>query len=729
MMTDLRTLLKSLSGRVFFIAPGIFLIISSLWSCTPEAVILENAHLGLSFDGGTGSLVEIRNKLTNERYHVEGDEFRIEAVEFAADFSELRPTELKLTGNRFVIHYTGQGLDSEVTWTLGNDHHFAEKRVTLTASRGYGLRKVVLSQPTFLGDDLEVVSYRYPQFGRAPGKEPISTFFGRTPKGGFFTGIEMPFDVSSLNEQHVLLAYEPGIKVAANERVDCEPVYFGVYERHDGDDQTTESLIRFIEKARREFQTASAGSNGNPIVPFRSESDAMTSMSSAILGPPRHGLLAMVNGWHSEMQHEAYTSAAIVEGEMASLDFIAACGFEWVSASHPWGGEIEKMNALGAEDKYAPGELVEKFLKHAQKKDLKVMMWPTMNHTHPWSKAGAPFRPDKPEWLMVPGDLSDKPKFVKEKAGKANCFAHTPFFDWLSGINYEALATGYYPAWCMDGSFFGDGGWYTSVVPVDCASDGHDHLPGNSNYASQRALDRLISGVRQRYPNEFIEMCRPPMDLGVWSIRNVDVCFTQLEDGTGIDHIAAGDNIRTWSRARVHLDFFPHYLDQPLLFSSRYIDDKRPFTWSGENLDYIMLSGLSSAPSQLYYLPTKTGIPAGDKAEIRKWLDWGRVHIDFLKVRKDLPDWPAPGKVDGSAHIIGDKGLVFLFNPGKQAMQGGFILTDKEIGLKGKGSFKVSQQYPGSGNSVTAGYGETIRWEIPAETALVLEIMPVSNNE
>ncbi len=82
-----------------------------------------------------------------------------------------------------------------------------------------------------------------------------------------------------------------------------------------------------------------------------------------------------------------------------------------------------------------------------------------------------------------------------------------------------------------------------------------------------------------------------------------------------------------------------------------------------------MLSALSSSPNQLYYLPTKTGIPDKDKAEIRKWLDWGRKNVEYLKVRKDLPDWPAPGKVDGSAHIVGDRGLVFLFNSGKTPLQ------------------------------------------------------------
>jgi hypothetical protein len=275
----------------------------------------------------------------------------------------------------------------------------------------------------------------------------------------------------------------------------------------------------------------------------------------------------------------------------------------------------------------------------------------------------------------------------------------------------------------MDGSFFGDGGWFTSIIPVDCASDRHDHLPGDSNYACQRALAQWIAEVRRQYPREYIFMCRPPMDLGVWSLRNVDACFTLLETGTGSSNLAAGDAIRTWSRTRLHRDFFPHYLDQPLLFPSRS-NRNAPPDWPKSKLDYILLSALSSSPNQLYYLPTKTGIPAADKAEIRKWLDWGRKNIAYLQVRKDLPDWPAAGKVDGSAHLCGDRGLVFLFNPSKEARDGHFDLTEDSIGLRGQGTFQIRQTHPPSDRSVQLAHGKPVAWPIPGETAVVLQLQP-----
>jgi hypothetical protein len=215
------------------------------------------------------------------------------------------------------------------------------------------------------------------------------------------------------------------------------------------------------------------------------------------------------------------------------------------------------------------------------------------------------------------------------------------------------------------------------------------------------------------------------MDLGIWSLRNVDACFTLIESGTGHSNVAAGDEIRTASRIRVQHHFFPHWLDQSLLFPS-YADPslKSVPPWPSERLDYILLSALSCSPNLLMYLPTKTGIPDRDKAEIRKWLQWGRSRAEYLQVRKDLFDWPQPGKVDGSAHFVGNHGLVFLFNPSKQALAAAFDLTEAEIGLRGPGAFRIGQEYPASGHTVTAEYRQAVTWQIPAESAVVLIVQP-----
>ena len=201
-----------------------------------------------------------------------------------------------------------------------------------------------------------------------------------------------------------------------------------------------------------------------------------------------------------------------------------------------------------------------------------------------------------------------------------------------------------------------------------------------------------------------------------------------------------GDKIRHWSRLRVQQHFIPHYLDSPQVFAApKSMGQWGKVDWQRDKLDYILLSALSSSPNQTYYPPSRAGIPNEDQREIKKWLDWGRANIAYLMVRRDLPDWPARDQVDGSAHLVGDTGLVFLFNPNKIARPGEFALRAESIGLNARGAFRIAQEYPqgaqggmasgrptpaldGQRPSLLARHGETVKWEVPAESAVVLRI-------
>lgn len=685
-----------------------------------EKTELQSDQMGLVFDRRTGALRTLENKLTGETYQVQGDEFAIEAVGFRTGFAEAKLVSLVVEGSLLQADYRTSDFTIQVRYALRG--HFVEKQLTLTAARDYGLKTLIVSQPRFSGPELNVLAYRYPKYGRQPGQEPCCTYFLRSSRGGLFAGTEVPFDISSSSKAQVTLAYPPSLKVKAQEPLESEPVYFGVYRKQSG--ETVPNSL-----------------------PSRSESDAMVAMTSAILGPPRFGLVPMACGWPSQMEHRAYTEASLA-GDLRSLDFLASCGIDWVTDSHPWGGETEKMNTLGPNDAYVPGPMVQQFLHHAREVGVKVVMWGSMNNTHPW-EGGKPFRADRPDWLFVPGPATPRSCMNPSVYAEGNCIATRNFFDWIERVNLDGLATQRYAGWAMDGDFFGGGGLYTTVVRVDCQSANHDHLLGDSTYACQRALAQLFDGVRKHDPDAYILTCRPAADLGVWMMRNVDACFTMVETGTGsASNLAAGDQIRAASRARVHYEFLPHHLDQPLLFPSwagtesvsfdagQYSeilplafppwDGKgKPPVWPRGHLDYLLLSALASSPNQMYEMPTKTGIPDEDKAEIRQWLDWSRKHIEYLKVRKDLPDWPAPGKADGSAHIVGGRGFVFLFNSNKASFKADFALSEESIGLAGGSAYRISQYYPAVERTTMAKYGEKIHWEVPAETALILEIQPI----
>ncbi len=664
------------------------------------AVALENALLGAKFDSVTGSLIQLTNKLTNQTMDVWGDEFQIEADEFTLLQKDASLVSLaKKSDEELQATYQANGRKVVATWRLGKGRHFLEKQLVVSSSSPFGFRKLVISKPAFAGVPLELVRYRHMQ---------TVTYFGRHEQGGVFLGVELAFDHSSLDARNmVTVGYAPSMKVKAGEEIVCEPVYLGVYRRQENEQQK-EGL------------------------PLPSESEAMVAMTSAILPPSHRRLGPLMCGWWSETFRGPYRTEADAQHDMRSIDFCKDCGIDIISDGRVWSGETLKVNALKGDEKFQLNELALEVAQYARQKGVRWVFWPTMGHSAPWGGSGQQFRLDKPEWKMIhKGD-----ELVRAKP--AACFAYKPFYDWLAKVQLDAMDTGQYGAWCMDGDFYGGagfgGGRSNSVHPARCHSKLHDHVTPDVDYACQRTLTELAGLMRRRYPDVYMMYCRPPMDLGVWALRHVDASFTvnewaRLEGLPGMGpqpvNVLLGDKIRHWSRIRVHHHFFPHYLDSPQVFAApKSMKNWKGIDWQSDHIDYTLLSALSSSPNQTYYLPSQAGIPAEDKRRIKKWLDWGRENIDYLMVRKDLPDWPAVGKVDGSAHICGDRGLVFLFNPNKQAMSGEFALTEESIGLKREGAFAVIQEYPESTRSIETPYSKTVRWEVLGETAVVLRVRP-----
>jgi hypothetical protein len=692
-----------------------FLVCLASWASVSAhaqgTLTLQNSRVGLKFDRSTGTLIAIENKVAGETYQVRNDQFEVEAREFRVGQADAKLTSLQQEPGAVKARYEAGAVTIEVVYALQGENHFAEKRLTLVSPRNYGLKNVVLTQPAFTADGLRIVAYRYPRINAYRkllnvNEAPNSTFFVRTSKGGLLLGTEVTFDTSTTREQEVVLQYPPSLKVAADEKLECEPAYIGVYRRGPYDNI----------KQDPHYDNLWAGDTQE--TPLRSESDAMVAMVSAIFGKPRFGLMPVVNGWHSEMCRTAH-SAESLASDLEAVDFVAECGIDWLSLGNFWGGEQKKVGALGLDEKYVPGPMLQKLVERARAKGIKSLMGSSLNDIYEGKSKRFCF--DQKDWILDAGAAlpAHAPNWRKKDLG--NCFANRPFFDWITRVNLEATAAGF-AGWEFDGDYFGSIGW---ACRVDCQSDKHDHLPGDSNYASQRAMDRLQAALRKRFPEIFIFMYRPGQDLGVWAMRNTDVSFTILEDALHMEeNLAGGDKVRTWSRVRVQREFLPNYMDQSLLFPVPASERRKPSNWPKGHLDYILLSSLSSSPNQLFYLPVRTGIPAADKAEIRRWLDWGRKNIECLQVRKDLPDWPAPGKVDGSAHFVGDRGLIFLFNSGDAPLSGEFALTEESIGLKGQGDFQIIQEYPQSDQSTKAAFGETVRWEVPAKTALVLRIQP-----
>ena len=167
--------------------------------------------MALQFDVATGTLAALVNKQTGETYRVSDDEFYIDAIEFQAGLADMAFRSVERTKHRVKACYEHELLTVEVEYWLEPGQHFVQKRLAITSREPYRLKRLVVSRPEFSAPRLRMVPYRY---------QKNVTYFGRTPRGGFFTGVELPFDDSSLDGQRVTLAYRPSLKVAARERID-----------------------------------------------------------------------------------------------------------------------------------------------------------------------------------------------------------------------------------------------------------------------------------------------------------------------------------------------------------------------------------------------------------------------------------------------------------------------------------------------------------------------------
>ncbi len=242
----------------FFLVLPAILLVAPL--CTAnERLSLENNLIGMTFDPATGLISSVVNKLTGETLGISEEGFWVETEGFTLEPKKMKLQSLqRLSPESLEAIYVSSGYEVKSTYVLKQSDHFLTKKLSLRSSAPFGWKNVVVSRMKFPEQDFVLI--RYPH-------QKTVTWFGRTTKGGIFTGMEMPFDDSELWGRTLSLGYAPSLKVKANEWLESEPVYLGVYKRRALD--------------REELG-----------LPLQSESAAMVAMTSKLLGPPRHSFRA-----------------------------------------------------------------------------------------------------------------------------------------------------------------------------------------------------------------------------------------------------------------------------------------------------------------------------------------------------------------------------------------------------------------------------------------------------
>jgi hypothetical protein len=119
---------------------------------------------------------------------------------------------------------------------------------------------------------------------------------------------------------------------------------------------------------------------------------------------------------------------------------------------------------------------------------------------------------------------------------------------------------------------------------------------------------------------------------------------------------------------------------------------------------------------------------AENREFLKKWRAWASKNHAYLKVKRDLFDCPGEAAIDGSAHMIKDRGFLFLFGVGKQAARASIPLN-RWLGLDETPTalYRVKEIYPRDG--VDLGiyrYGEQLLHDMPLAAAVVLALEPAA---
>jgi hypothetical protein len=110
--------------------------------------------------------------------------------------------------------------------------------------------------------------------------------------------------------------------------------------------------------------------------------------------------------------------------------------------------------------------------------------------------------------------------------------------------------------------------------------------------------------------------------------------------------------------------------------------------------------------------------------QLKKWKAWGNQNLRYLMVKRDLFGMPLrEDGIDGSAHIIGDRGYLFLFNPTEKPHAASIPLDSKIMLTQGR-VYRIDMLYPHEICYGSLDRGESFCIQIPPRSAYLLAISP-----
>jgi len=725
-MTSKRALLRLLPATVLPAFLGLALAAPPPAAAADMA--LDNGRVRAEFDDR--GLVSVAAPKAGRRLAFSADPSAVTIDGATFSIGELGPAEIEMTPARVAYRYGRDPFTFDVVYELKPAWDFLTKQIVVTSARGRAFR---VGEVRMLDSSLDLAVAEELRL-RDGGFGAVCRFAGRDASAGpawsVFFMLQNPFMSWARDGRAVAVSYAPDMDWSrdlgpfASDRLCLGPVEL--------------SGVRFPAKAVAEWTYVDdyAGLVRRSPAIDASEVEALTACVRAfLLYYPARSVRVHIPWCENDYQIDVGTPEGVEEYKRI-MDRAAELGVRHLlytpansrlsrleDNADSWGWENVLWFGLG--QKLRKGEWdprrdevpdgLKAMLGHAASKNLGLLAY---------AYPSLPFLQD-PRWTAYAGaDAATAPADTGQRS----------FQDWwldkLLGFMRRTGAAGF--------SF--DHWW----IALDRAS---------SKYAQWSGARRVLEGLRREAFDAVVDGRQQYQDFGPWtwlggSYPHPALTDEQPESFTAFpdlhtDRVSADrQRFAAWTY-RVERFAPPEIMPGFITHQSERVDEKgvmrrdrfRPRDWDVLGWKYSLLSSIGTAPFHhvVNFIPARdagefAALPEEDKAWFRKWLDWTDENARYLHALRPIIGPPMAGRVDGTAAILGDRGLLFLFNPNPGPREARFRL-DPSIGLTEGERFMIKELYPEEGRLVgsAAGFwasGEDVVMTLPGREAAVYELFP-----
>lgn len=617
----------------------------TLASPRSETVRLENARLAVELDTQTGAICRVHDLDRQVSYTIRGLPFR--ATTDRGTWVPGVATRHHASALSHAFEFAGDGFAATLHYRLGARDAFLEKWLELRRPDGaaYFLKELVL-EDVELGSEFKEVHFHDDQ---TPWHNPINLFLRSDRGGGCFAGLEYPYWERELRAARGFrLGYVPNYPVEAGERFVSERYFLGTYRY--------EAIYRYahgpfpgpVKPAYLTFNNASVGHFRDtrdvpPEVLDWGEVWAMQAFMRHVLPShplPEDGYWVWVNSWWSW----AFTGKHITRED---LETMCDSGIHDVMTQEMWFGHSQHPlmppYVAGFDPAQSPDFRATPPIEdlHAYGKQIGVQVTSFVSPPISFER--------RPEWLSRNRDGTPTTYIM---GVQASCPASDEYMTYLQRL-YLDIFERYRPRWWgFDGRWssfreipYGDG---RGIEPDPCYAANHGHPAGDNRYREFRNITRLLAELRRRYPRICLETYYGLKRVQNWVARDLNATENYYEsNGSDIDRF------QQWHNQNGR--FLPPDRNYCAVFGR-----------TAEAFRHSFIACLAGGP----YCQVGAGLPQlsdpETRAFFRKWRDWGSRHHDYLQVKRDLFPTFGYAPLDGSAHILRDRGFLFLFPTGLQ---------------------------------------------------------------